>query len=346
MGAHIEDIEINISLQTTAVSQQGFGRPLVLGSRDDEHALVDHYGEYADPASMVEDGFLTTDPEYKMAEKLFGQTIRPSVIAVYIRDAEASISAALTSLVQEHSDWYGLLITEHDNTSLHEAGDWTLANKRIFFGGSSNISVLTDRNNIREAYLLHTEPETFPEAAWVGLCLPQDIGSITWKWKKLSGIAASKFTLTELNQIRDGNAQTVTEQSGVIFTNEGITTGGEFIDVIQARDFVEARLREDLLAEFVNNGKISFDDAGFKKIEATLRARFDQCGLQGIIAAAVSEEDMALSDGGKYMYTVTVPTRAELMANDRAARNLTGVKFSFTIAGAIHTITINGIITV
>jgi len=101
-----------------------------------------------------------------------------------------------------------------------------------------------------------------------------------------------------------------------------------------------------LLGRFVKAKKIPFDDSGFAQIEAVMRSRFDQCGKQGIIAKAVSEEDMEKSDAGTFMYKVKLPKRSEIMENDRAARKLPGVEFTFTIAGAIHRVNINGTITV
>jgi len=41
-----------------------------------------------------------------------------------------------------------------------------------------------------------------------------------------------------------------------------------------------------------------------------------------------------------------VPQRSDISVADRAARSLTGVKFIYTTAGAIHKLTITGLIEV
>ncbi len=344
--ADLNDIVINITMLTKALSVKGFGLPLILGSKADGNALQGVYGEYASLTDMTEAGFEITDSEYKLAAQMFAQSPCPETVAVFCRDPETTISDALTTLITSHNDWYVLLITERDAASLELAGDFALSNEKMFFGCSASIATLTDRNNNREAYLIHDKATEYPEAAWVGMCLPKDIGSITWKWKAPTGVSAAGFSTTELNQIRTGKGQTFTKRSGIIYSNEGITTGGEYIDNMMARDYVQARLGEALFNLQVKNDKVPFDNSGFAMIESTMREVFKDCGKNGIIARVTIEDDAELSDEGEYMYTVTVPERADISATDRAARTIPGIKFSFTVAGAVHKMTVNGTIEV
>jgi hypothetical protein len=344
--SHINDLTISIILQTLALQQQGFGVPLILGKRTTPSALIGDYGEFSDLASMITAGFTADDPEYKMVGKMLAQSPCPEKVAVFVRDDTDDIDEALAELILTHNDWYALLVTERDKTSMATAGTWALANKKIFFGCSTDITALESRNNNREAYLIHSDAANFPEAAWVGLCLPQEIGSITWKWKRPTGVIASTFTLTELNTIRTGHGQTMSERSGIIYTDEGITTAGEFIDIIQARDYIEARLGEELFALQVRSGKVPYDNTGFARIESVIRTVFNECGNRGIIGRVTDDADRLKSDDGIYIYKVTVPARSEVPANDRAARKLSGIKFSLTIAGAVHGVDIDGYIEV
>lgn len=344
--ADLNDIVINITMLTRALSVKGFGLPLILGSKAEGHGLEEVYGEYAELSEMTEAGFLDTDEEYKQAAMLFSQSPRPEKVAVYCRKATTTITEALATLITTHNDWYALLITERDAASLALAGNFALANEKIFFGCSALVSALDDRNNNREAYIIHDKASEYPEAAWVGMCLPKNIGSITWKWKSPTGVSAANFSTTELNSIRTGNGQTFTKRSGIIYSNEGITTGGEFIDNMMARDYVKARLGEALFNLQLKNDKVPFDNTGFAMIESAMREVFKDCGENGIIGRVTTEDDAELSDEGEYMYTVTVPERTDIAANDRAARTIPGIAFSFTVAGAVHGMTVNGIIEV
>jgi len=343
---YINDLNIQISLATRPLTIQGFSKLLILGKRTDPDALIGHYGEYADLASMVSAGFTADDDEYKMAALIFAQSPRPETIAVHVHDDAVDIDDALDALLGSHSDWYGLLITSRLAADLHTAGDWCMGNEKLFVGCTASAAALSGRNNQREAYLIHDSAEDFPEAAWAGICFPREIGSITWKWKSPTGVTASGFTLTELTAIRDGNGQTLSERSGVVYADEGITTGGEFIDVIMSRDYIKARLGEALFALNIRSDKIPFDNTGAAMMESAIRDVLRQAGKQGIIAKAVSEADKKLSDEGEYMYTVTIPARSEVPANDRAARKWTGIEFTFVLAGAVHATEISGTITI
>lgn len=344
--AYINDLDIQITLATKPLTVQGFSKLLILGNRTSPDDLIDHYGEYADLASMVDDGFTADDDEYKMAALIFGQSPRPSEIAVHIHDDTVTLTDALNTLIGSYNDWYGLLITSRANVDLNAAGTWALGNEKLFIGCAVSSTALTDRNNIREAYLIHDGAADFPEAAWAGMCFPQAIGSITWKWKAPTGVVAADFTLTELNAIRDGNGQTLSERSGVVYADEGKTTGGEFIDVIMSRDYIKARLGEALFGLSIRSDKIPFDNTGAAMMESAIRDVLRQAGKQGIIAKAVSEADKELSDEGEYMYTVTIPERSEVPTNDRAARKWTGIEFTFVLAGAVHATEISGTITI
>lgn len=344
--AYINDLNIQISLATKPLTVQGFSTLLILGKQTSPNNLIGHYGEYSDLASMVAAGFTANDDEYKMASLIFGQSPRPEKIAVHIHDSSVDIDDALNTLIGSYNDWYGLLITSRNADDLHTAGDWALGNEKLFIGCADSPSALTGRNNIREAYLIHNDASNFPEAAWAGMCFPQAIGSITWKWKTPTGVSASNFNMTQLNAIRTGKGQTLSERNGVVYADEGITTGGEYIDVIMSRDYIKARLGEALFALNIRSDKIPFDNTGAAMMESVIRDVLRQAGKQGIIAKAVSEADKKLSDEGEYMYTVTIPERSEVPANDRAARRWTGIEFTFVLAGAVHAAEISGTITI
>jgi len=347
--ADLNDISINITMNTSPLSTKGFALPLVLGSREtggDDEALIETYGEYSSPEEMIEAGFRVDDDEYKMACLMFAQSPRPSVVAVYCRDSESGINEVLAELVLTHNDWYALLITERDKESLAEAGDFAMSHEKMFFGCTTDLTALEGRNNKREVYLIHDKADRFYEAAWVGMCLPKPIGSITWKFKAPTGVLPADYSTTELREIRTNRGQTFTKRSGVIYANEGITTGNEYIDNMMSRDYVKARLEESLFNLEIKSDKVSFDGDGLTLIEAALIEVFDNCGEAKIIAKVENEEDAKKSDKGKYMYKVSVPERSSVPEVDRANRRLPGVKFSFTVAGAVHSMDVEGTIEV
>lgn len=302
------------------------------------------YQEFSELLQMA-DYYGSDTAEYKMAAAMFAQSPRPTVVAVYSRDVGSNLADVLTAIRSINDTWYALLIADRTKAEIHVAGTWANSNKKLFFGCSDDITILDDRNNDREILVCHTRPEDYPEAAWVGQNLNKAPGSITWKWKQLNGQIAASYDMTELNTIREKNGQTLTEFSGAIIMNEGKTTSGEFIDVIHGQDWVEAMLEADLFKLATDNEKIPFDNDGISQVESVIRARMRIAGNAGIIAKAVTDEEQKRSDDGEYLYTVTVPTRDEVSSQDRGARHLPDVAFSYELAGAIHRITVNGKIT-
>ena len=344
--SYIEDLTINISLQTKAISEQDFGTALIIGKRASGDSRIGKLGTYDSTDAMKDDGFVDEDPEFKIASEMFKQNPSPPRVMTYTRDDSGTISEGLDEAKSIDNSFYGILIEERDKASLHAAGDWASINEKIFIGSSADLTVLDDRNNLRESFLVHKQAVEFPEAGWVGMNLHKQPGSITWKWKSPVGAIASDYSFAELSQIRSGHGQTLSKRAGVVYSDEGVTTSGEYIDVIQSRDFVKARLSEALFALMVKTDKIPYDNTGFAKIEDAIRTVLREAGDLGIIAKVVTEEDQAKSDEGTYKFIVSVPNLNDISTNNRALRKIPGISFSFVIAGAIHALTINGVITV
>jgi hypothetical protein len=343
MGSFINDITINISAGTLGLTEQSF-LPLILGSGGSAATGVTVAAELTD---LTDAGYLSTDNEYLMASAMFAQSPHVSSVAVFRKADATDYDDALTTLIETYNDFYGIVIDSRDGDDLHDAGTWANANKKYFFGCSEDPDDLTGRNADREAYLIHNNEATdFPECAWVGKMLAKVPGSATFKWKTLSGQNASSFTLTQLTAIRANNGQAIQEQAGVTFVNEGKATSGEYIDIILGKDWVEDQLKIGLLGLFIRNDKIPFDNRGIAQVEGVVRDVLKRAGDNGIIAAAVTEAEKQVSDDKIYLYTVTVPDRSAVSANNRATRTLTDVKFNYTSAGAIHHVTVTGLITI
>lgn len=340
--AYIQDIRVNIVRGTRALVQKGFGMPLIIGTTTT--GTPETYREFSDMEGVVAVYADTTD-EYKMAAAMFSQEPRPQVLAIYSRDTK-TITQALDAINGSNPGFYAIFIAERTTASLAEAGNWANANTKFFFGCSSELAALTGRNVAREAYLIHNTPSTFPECAWAGQNLPKDPGSITWKWKSPGGQNAASYDITDLNTIRTNHGQTITEIGGIPVVNEGITTSGEYIDVIRGQDWVKARIEEGLYSLFINNDKVSMDNVGISQVESVIRSILKQAGNMGIIANATTETELAKSDDKMYMYQVTTPRREDISPADRAARKLTNVEFIYYLAGAIHEAEVKGKITV
>lgn len=338
--AYIQDIVISITRATKGLKEKSF-RPLIMGSGDVKIDLQ----IVTDTEELISAGYTIEDAEYKMMSAMVSQSPSPVDIAVIRKDDSVTYAEALQELKETFNSYWAICIDSRVESDLNEAGDWANANKKFFFGCNASPGILA-RNVDREAYLIHNEEASYPECSWVGLCISKSPGSFTWKWKSLNGQNASNFSLTELLSIREKNMQTLHDQKGAIYTNEGRSTSGEFIDIIHGQDWVEDQLETELLLLFLNNDKVALDNPGIAQVESVLRAVLKRAGDNKIIARVGSDVDQSESDDGVYMFKIYTPQRSDLSVNDRANRNLPGIEFEYSTAGAIHKPKVKGLITV
>ena len=305
--------------------------------------------DFTSTDEMIALGYLSTDNEVLMASQLLAQDLKPPVFVVHSRNTDDTnddtITKSLTTLVQTNDTWYFLLIEETDKASLQEAGDFVASREKLFQGNTPDITAKDGRNNIREAYLIDDKAGTeLPSSAWVGRVGPTTPGSATWKWKQLNNVTAGNFTTTELLDIRNGNAQAMVEARGRIYVNEGITTGGEFIDIIRGRDFLNSRLIEELIILFTNADKVGLDDPGIAQVEGVVRGVLNEVSGNDYVASVGSEADAKNSDDGLFQFQVSSPLFADISTTNKTNRNLPDIKFTLVPKGAIHTVKINGTI--
>lgn len=338
--SQINPITIDIVLQTIPLPQKGFGMPLVIGSG----------GEIAyQEVTKVEDltGYTSADPEYKAVSNFFSQSPRPEKIAVYRKDTGVSYTDALTAISLVNNGWYAVLTTSRTKADLLEIANWVETQDKIFIGTTNDKTITSGRNLNREIYVLHSDASTtYHDAIIAGSCLTFTPGKATWAFKRGSGSTNSGFNSTDTNAIVTANGNVYAEIGGLIVTFPGKVTSGEFIDVIISRDYIKARLTEELHRLLIISPKIPYTLDGFAQVESALRSVFKQAGVGGIIATVNSEDDATRSDLGDYQYQITIPeSLSDIPANSRASRILP-ISFTFRLAGAVHLVDISGTITI
>ena len=84
-------------------------------------------------------------------------------------------------------------------------------------------------------------------------------GTATWKFKEGNNVSPVGYTQSNLQTIRDTNGQCFTQQAGMVFLNESKTTAGTYIEDEVFADYLEARIKEDLLSILVRQPKVAFD---------------------------------------------------------------------------------------
>lgn len=328
-------VDVTITRQTKAVSQKGFGLTLILSTDKDAN-----YAEYTDIAGIGEE-FGTNSETYKLASVIFGQEPKPEKVAVLGvlynsgSDTPDELTAALNELIKTNNDWYYLTCTEHGDAEITELAEWVATQKKLYFASTSNQTLASTLNNQRTILLVHNQPETYPAEAWVGACSPLEIGSYTWTFKTLNGIQPAAYDTTTVTAIENANASTYIREGGVNITSKGVTTSGDYIDIIQGQDYIEARMTENVFGLLVRSPKVPFVDGGIAMVVAEVEKTLKDGANKGIIA---KDED------GNPLYSVKAPKAADISTNDKANRLLPDIEWEATIAGAVEKVKINGVL--
>nr|MDO8118666.1 DUF3383 family protein [Candidatus Sigynarchaeota archaeon] len=197
-------------------------------------------------------------------------------------------------------------------------------------------AVLEDEERERTSVIFNEDNTDYIDGCLMGRGFPYAPGSITYKFKTLSGpVASTTLTGTERNAILDKNCNLYSYIAGVNMMEEGTMASGEFIDIIIGIDYLRARMAENIFGKLVNLPKVPYTDAGVAIIEAEIRAVLENAIKIGIIAPAPE-----LFNGKDY--DVSAPKVADVSDNDKANRLLPDVTWQARLAGAIHKVIVVG----
>lgn len=344
-------VEVNITRQTTSVAVAAFNVPLILSQFATNKTTPTAFTRarvYGSVAEMASDGWTSSDAVYKIANAIFSQNPSVNKIVVGRKDSnDATIDAALNAIANENNDWYGIVVDQALVSSFADVASWVETAKKfaIFWITDVNAydpskstdlaSVLKLANRNRSAVVWHATPAggaDYPDAAWMGEGFPYEPGTSTWAYKTLNGVTPDTLLASQETALKGKNCNYYTTVGGVSITQEGKVASGEYIDIIIGTDWIEARLREAVYSALVNNRKIPYDDTGIAMIEGLVKGVLNEAASKGILQA----DSIA----------VTVPKYADIPQADKLARKLPDVKFSALYQGAIHSVTINGTISV
>lgn len=327
----MKDFNIEISKQTKAVSQQGFGLILILGT-----SKAQDYKEYSAIADVNTD-FGPESKEYKIASRIFGQSPSPQKIAISsILYGEEGVPndlvMALNNLVKIHNDWYFLVCTENAEAVITALAAWVDTQTKMYFvtGQSKTMPALNSENTV---YMYHDNADAYVAEGLAAIGATNEAGSLTFKFKTVNGVSAANIDLTELEVLHAAGGFSYISKLGVLQTTEGITTTKEYIDVVMGQDWIKSRMEEEAMALELNNKKIPYDNIGISRLAGVVSSVLQRGADQGIILK---------DESGKSVYTMKILKREEVSTNDIAKRVYNGISWSAQLQGAIHSGTITG----
>lgn len=344
-------VNVQISRETAAIAQAGFGVALIVGeSAQSVFDVGEVVKTYTSLDEMVLDGFAVSDPEYLAAQRLMGQKNKPAKFLVGLvtlaadPEATSTWAAELGAIFQADSSWYALIPAEYGAQDLDAAAAYVATVDRIMAVTVHGADTLTNAtsgiahtlktaNHDRVAMFYHATATEQLAAASLGERLPMVPRTGTFKFKSLSGSPVSTLNPTEITNARAKNVNLYLSYGGTPIITEGVMASGEFIDVIIGTDWLKARIAENVFSRLANLPKVEYSDVGFSVVESAIRE---------VLAAGV-RNGIILDDE---TLTVNVPLKATIPVNDRAARILPDVTFTATLSGAVHFVQIRGTVSI
>lgn len=173
-------------------------------------------------------------------------------------------------------------------------------------------------------------------AALVAVTCGKPVGSFTYKNMQLAYCTpVENISRSELNIYHDANVNVLVTKAGYDVTSEGKTLSGEYLDIIDTKDWLITQIEYQLQQALIINDKIPYDNNGISLLENV---------VVNILQDAYNNGMIATDDDGNAAYTVDFAPRSATKASDREVRRYVEGNFTFDLAGAIHTVTVNGTI--
>ena len=303
----------------------------------------------SDPFTATDnmDGTLDIDPDVASTDyTLVIDSGDLSLMSIAFTASE-TFSAVIPAIELVDDDWYALASYSQVQADI-EALAATINPGKIYVAATSDAGVIADAysagegspdvaNSLKDSaysrvvcfYSANAATE-YPDAALLGNRLGTDPGTATWKFKTLTGVSADALSTTQISNADSKSANHYTSVNSRNIFREGVTSSGEFIDVIRGIDWLQVRLQEDIYDLLVNSPKIPMTNGGIASVASRVQNRLDDAVTQGLISS----------------YVITAPDINDIPLADRQARRLTGITFNATLAGAVHFVEIEGSVTV
>lgn len=326
------DITVNFINNNRGVTVQGFGIPLVISTKKDvEYKIVD----IGDGLGTIEKDFLVSTDAYKIVQAISMQEPKPTQVAIFGKDLtsvkenkEKTLTEALDSLIADHNDFYRICI---DDTTLNKiASDFAEANEKIFIG-------LTDKKEKAlegksRTLLCYKADKERLDGGIAGFCSPRIAGSYTLKFKQINGITPDKLNGSNIAELEQNNINAYIKSYGTGGMSNGLATDGSFIDQVESRDYIKSQIISEIAYLLKNSEKIPYDNDGIQSIYACVVSALNKVAQEGIIA----------KENGKPLFKVTYNTLDKIPKQDRTKRIVSGIKFKYQEAGAVHGVAITG----
>lgn len=345
-----EIIKISIKRATSQVSVSDLNTVLVLV----RHTVSeDRAVTFNGLEELIDYGFTPTDSAYQAAQLIFGQNPKLDKIIVGNVMEDETWELGLQEVTGANDQFLTIICETRDASEQLALARYVETTDKIYlacyqpvFDAECNplencgidaedrlndIGALITDNNLERTWAFYKgDNSVFPEAAMAGVVAPVEAGTETVLHKQLKGVVADNISSEMKKVLEDKNYTFFTTVHKKDITLGSAKVGlGEWVDVMYATCWLDARLSERIFTVFLNSGKIPYTNKGLEKIAAEVRSVLAQARDIGILA-----DDSPI--------VVNTPDVTALPTSVRNSREMDGITFEARLAGAIHKVTVNG----
>jgi len=351
-------ITVGVSRETKPISLKSFQTLLILGTNAlfSERAKLFSSNELAALADDLTGGSAAL--EYIHASTVFGQERHiDSVLIGKKETGDTTWADALDAIVEDAFSFFAVAIIVRTKTDQKSVATWCQANGRVFVvstadgdniitpeGTDESIGAYVKAGALSNTTVIYHSKATTEaiDSALLGYVLSLTPGSYTGAFKTLAMVTVDVLPCSNSVTAHEklvSTYESIVGRNGLFFSWVG---SGEFLDIIIFVYWLIARLQEANILILLNSPKSSMTDKGISVHESACRKVLDT----GIANGGISDHTF-LTDGTRTGgYALEVPKASDLSVPDKLLRHLAGIKFRAFLAGAIHTIAIDGVLTI
>jgi hypothetical protein len=274
-------------------------------------------------------------------------------------DAE-TLTEAVTELL-DYQTWYSAVLASTTATS----EDIIAAAKLIEAASPSRVLALTDQDTanidsstytttlgaqlsdlgLNHTLVVYSSSSPYAAASVLGRMSTVNFeGSdttLTLKFKQLPGIAAESLRSSQAALLKTKHVNVFAAyQNGTSILQEGVMSGGWYIDERHGLDWLIDRIQTDVWNLLYTTKKVGQDESGMNALIATVTKSLEQGVANGLIAPGVWNGDGfgALETGDTLStgYYVYIAPLSEQSTADREARKAPPIQIAVKLKGAIH----------
>lgn len=247
---------------------------------------------------------------------------------------------AIVASKEDNPTPYVVMVETHDADEVVAIADYIETTEMIYATSMSDVELTTSgEDSITEAFggLTRTfvvwsqvADIEYPEAKWVGEVIPWIVGRKGWCFASATGLTPSKLTETQRNNLFNKNINAVLNIGGRRHFQRGVTLEGNGIFEIVVKDWIKARLQEEVFTLLISLPKVPLSQDGVVLVEAAIRRVLDQAAVNGAIDP---------------VYSVTSPQTRDLTLTEKVEGIMKTFTFRAIYIGETRKVEITGALT-